>query len=462
MKRSYTVLVEHLSRSAQKNYFSFLFVLLSSICFGQTSNINGIVNTYHKVIQVIPSKACLRVADPTGLNVNTMVMVVQIKGATINTANNSSFGDTISVNGAGNYEIGTICYIIGDSVFLFHQLLNTYDSSSKVQLVQFAEYYSANVVGTIKPAPWDSVAGTGGVIALYAEEDLTLNAQILADSSGNSGGVFTLSDNNCSNLFAATGYVYNPTVVNPQEGAYKGEGIANLTIGQSGGRGAPANGGGGGNNHNNSGGGGANLTIGGIGGGNTSASGCNTNLRGLAGKPLNSSSGKKIFFGGGGGSGHSNNGSISSNYGGNGGGLIFIWANNLIGNNDSITANGGDGGTSAADGAGGGGAGGTIIMNVANYTGNVFIRTNGGKGGQSDNGFTNQKCYGGGGGGSGGAIYFSTSTAPVTKTSTGGSGGASINPFNCTVSAPGGAGTAGNILFDYVFPRSTNPAGYCR
>ena len=34
-----------------------------------------------------------------------------------------------------------------------------YDVNEKVQLVQFAEYYSANVMDTVKAQPWDSAAG---------------------------------------------------------------------------------------------------------------------------------------------------------------------------------------------------------------------------------------------------------------------------------------------------------------
>ena len=52
--------------------------------------------------------------------------VPQMKGAGISTTNNSSFGNVTALNDAGNYETATICSIIGDSVFLFHLLQNTY------------------------------------------------------------------------------------------------------------------------------------------------------------------------------------------------------------------------------------------------------------------------------------------------------------------------------------------------
>ncbi len=428
---------------------------------GQTTHISGVVNTYHQVIEIFPSKSCLRVSNPAGLSINKMVMVLQMKGASISTANNSSFGDTTSLNGAGFYEVGTICYIIGDSIFLFHDLLHNYDVNEKVQLVQFAEYYSANVIDTVKAQPWDSAAGTGGVIAIYADQDITLTKPIWADSSGYLGGAYLQSSGVCSNIAPATGYAYTGSNNNPQSGAYKGEGVTNPAINQTGGRGAPANGGGGGNNHNNSGGGGANLSAGGIGGGNSSSLGCATTIRGLGGKALDNWQGAKIFAGGGAGAGHSNNG-FSSVHGGRGGGIIFLWANQLNGNNEYISARGANGGSSLSDGAGGGGAGGTIIMNVASYNGNAIIRADGGQGGNSADGGTTGRCYGGGGGGSGGVVYFSGPTPVVTVSIAGGNAGVeSGRDPGCAAAQAAGAGSTGVINPNYTFRRSTNPAGYC-
>ncbi|MBK6826692.1 MAG: T9SS type A sorting domain-containing protein [Chitinophagaceae bacterium] len=452
----------HIWRSTKYILTCWALLLFLQQGAGQTSNISGVVNTYHQVIEIFPSKSCLRVSNPAGLTVNKMVMILQMKGASISTANNSSFGDTTSLNGAGFYEVGTICYIIGDSIFLFHDLLNNYDVNEKVQLVQFAEYYSADVVDTVKAQPWDSAAGTGGVIAIYADQDITLTKPIWADSSGYLGGSYLLSSGTCSNIFPATGYAYTGSNNNPQSGAYKGEGVTNPATNQTGGRGAPANGGGGGNNHNNSGGGGANLSAGGIGGGNSSSLGCNTTIRGLGGKALDNWQGAKIFAGGGGGAGHSNNG-FSSVHGGRGGGIIFLWANQLIGNNEYISARGAAGGSSLSDGAGGGGAGGTIIMNVTNYSGNAILRTDGGQGGNSADGGTAGRCYGGGGGGSGGVVYFSGPTPVVTVSIAAGNAGVeSGRDAGCVAAQAAGAGSTGVINPNYSFRRSTNPAGYCQ
>lgn len=439
--------------------FSFLFI------HGQTP-VSGVVNTYHQVVEVIPAKACLRITNIGALDVNSLVMIVQMKGASINTtAASSSFGDTTALNEAGNYEIGTVCYIIGDSVFLFHNLLNTYNTTSgKVQLIQFAEYYAAEVIDTVKATPWDNTTGTGGVIAIFCDQDLTLQKPVYADSVGYDGGAFVLSSGTCSDALPANNYAYNGSIASPQSGAYKGEGVATITTAQSGGRGAPANGGGGGNNHNNSGGGGANLNAGGIGGGNSSSGvSCTATRRGEAGKAMSNWSGQKIFMGGGGGAGHSNNG-LTVVSGGNGGGIVFIWANNVIGNGNAITANGGNGGSSISDGAGGGGAGGTIIMHVSNYFGAVSVKAEGGNGGGSDNGLNLNRCFGGGGGGSGGAIYFTGPVPSITTSVNGGAAGVEINreaSCNPTPQAAG-AGSNGQVFSSYTFARSTSTAGYCR
>jgi hypothetical protein len=441
-----------------------LCTFFSSSLFSQTTNIFGIVNTYHRVIEIIPSKSCVRVADITGLDVNSYVMLVQMKGATIDQTNTAAFGTVGNMNEAGMYEIGTVCYIIDDSVFLFHDLINTYNwTTGKVQLVQFGQYYSANVTDTVKALPWDSTAGIGGVIAIFADQDITVNAPIYADSSGYRGGAYLHHSGDC-NPIVGTNYFYDPASALAANGAYKGEGIStpgSATL--TGGRGAPANGGGGGNNHNNSGGGGANLANGGTGGRNSSSGPLNCNLNnnsGVGGWALNSSSGTRIFLGGGGGAGHANNGSALLNYGGDGGGIVFIWANNVWGS-DTISANGGNGGNSTSDGAGGGGAGGTIILQVNNFAPTVKIKANGGSGGNSDNSFVNNRCFGGGGGGSGGVVYFS---GPVHANAfvDGGVAGVESNRLGTCSTRPGIDGNDGSTISGYVFPRSSDPSGYCQ
>jgi Secretion system C-terminal sorting domain len=433
--------------------FIFFSACLSFYHFSSAqTNISGVVNSYYNVVEIIPAKACVRVGNPAGLNQNDRAMVIQMKGATINTSSSSSFGDTVSLNNAGNYELGTICYIRGDSVFFVYMLLNQYTASGKVQLVKVPEYYSANVIDTLKAAPWNNTTGTGGVLAIFVDEDLSLNAPISADSSGFRGGGYRLSNGTCNNSPGANAYDYNANSTSPQNGAFKGEGVGDVVTAQTGGRGAPANGGGGGNNHNNGGAGGANLNTGGDGGGNSSSTGCTLPFVGKAGKALSSYGGKKVFLGGGGGAGHVNNGFVTSNGGGHGGGLVFIRANDLIGNNYKISANGQVGGPAASDGASGGGAGGTIIMAVNNYTGSTTIAANGGQGGTEDDGLNLNKCYGSGGGGSGGVVYFSGTTPAIPVTVNGGNAGPEVNhDASCNAAVSSLAGSSGQIIPNYTY-----------
>ena len=436
-----------------------VFIVLSTLA---QTNISGIVNNYYRVVEIIPVKACVRLNSVVGLAPLQKTLLVQMKGATVITTNNSSFGDTTSLNSAGNYEIAIICSIHGDSVFMFHNFLNNYTVADKVQLVKFAEYYSANVVDTVKASSWNNATGTGGVIALSVSQGLTLNAPIYADTSGFRGGGYVLSNGTCSNFAAATLYFYNASLTAPQNGGYKGESVYDFPITQSGGRGAPANGGGGGNNHNNGGAGGANLNAGGKGGGNSSSAGCTTELHGLGGKALSSWNGKKIFLGGGAGAGHSNGTLTISNGGGHGGGIIIIIADTLIGNGYKISSNGGVGGNAVSDGASGGGAAGTILMNVNTYSGSVTMQANGGKGGDEDDAGTVQRCYGAGGGGSGGIMYFKGSVPGVPISVAGGAAGLEFSGDpGCNAHVLPASGSNGGTIPSYTIRQSTDSAAYC-
>ena len=238
------------SRSWLLVFFSFT----TSFSFSQTTNINGIVNSYHSVLGVDGTKNALRLDNVSGLAYGNTVLIIQMKGATISTTNDNTFGNVTSLNYAGNYEVATICSVSNDSVYFFNTISGSYDVNNKVQLVKFGEYYSANVTDTVKARSWNNSTGKGGVLAIKVEEDLTLNAPLFADSTGYKGGNFYLH----TTLFCSPSallYAYSATSGSTANGAYKGEGVADVTPTTNGGRGAPANGGGGGNFHNNGGGG---------------------------------------------------------------------------------------------------------------------------------------------------------------------------------------------------------------
>ncbi len=445
-----------------KSWLLIIIIFSTSFSFSQTTNISGIVNSYHRVIGV--STTAAKLDNVSGLAYGNTVLLIQMKGASINTANTSSFGDTTSLNYAGNYEVATICSVSNDSVYFFNELIHNYDVNYKVQLVKFGEYYSANVIDTVKAQSWNSTTGKGGVLAIKVESDLTLNAPLFADSTGYKGAAFYMHSGTCGFFNpVGSGFAYDATSGSAANGAYKGEGVADVPATLDGARGAPANGGGGGNNHNNGGGGGANLTAGGNGGGNfsTGPTGCTGNYQGRGGKPLSNWSNTKIFLGGGGGAGHAN--STNQAYaGGNGGGIIIVLAKNVIGNGYKISANGQNGKSTTYDGASGGGAGGTIIMNVTNgYSGTLTIQATGGNGGNEDDDNSSGRCYGAGGGGSGGAIYFNGSLPPITSAVSGGTAGINIDALSCGTPVPAVNGTDGSRITNYSYQTSVTPSAGC-
>ena len=108
-----------------RSWFLAFFLFAASFSFSQTTNINGIRNSYHSVLGI--STVAAKLDNVSGLAYGNTVLIIQMKGASINTANNSTFGDTISLNYAGNYELATICSVSNDSVYFFNQVKNSYD-----------------------------------------------------------------------------------------------------------------------------------------------------------------------------------------------------------------------------------------------------------------------------------------------------------------------------------------------
>jgi hypothetical protein len=90
------------------------------------------------------------------------------------------------------------------------------------------------------------------------------------------------------------------------------------------------------------------------------------------------------------------------------------------------------------------------------------MQVNGGNGGNSDDGGTVDRCYGGGGGGSGGVIYFSATTPGITVNNNGGNAGTETGrSAGCAAAVAAGAGSNGQIIQNYFYKRSTEPASDC-
>lgn len=441
---------------------------------GQT--ISGVINSYYNVTAIIDhgtynsySYSGITLQSIAGLSAGDRVLIIQMKGASIDQTNTSDFGSISSISNVGNagkYEFSSICGFLNNTIVLSNHLLNSYDVAN-VQVIRVPVFTNVTVTGTLLAAEWNAVTETGGVIAFEATGTVTMNANISADSAGFKGG--PLFRNTSFHCGPQSSWYYGVT----GQGAPKGEGIAAFISDKEYGRGKQANGGGGGNEDNTGGGGGANYAAGGNGGNKMVT--CDAATHGEPGLALSSfgysPSNNRVFLGGAGGNGESNNdyggASVSEGTpGGDGGGLIFIKANELIGNGRTISANGAQGVNpglpvkteAAGDGGGGGGGAGAVMLNVTTYTGSVTIHARGANG--SNAGFQAQ-CPGPGGGGGGGVIWTaSTLPANVTTSVAGGAAGI-IKPTTHDPSCEGQpngatAGSAGLVQSGYVAPQGNS------
>lgn len=461
--------------------------LLLLLCFvlkqSFAQNISGVVNEYRKVLWADSAKGAVKLSNVSGFGsyVGRKVMLVQMKGAVIDQTNAASFGNISDIGSAGYYEIGTICGFLQDTLILERKLNNFYDVTGFVQCVIFPDISgNATVTDTLKAQPWDSLSGTGGIIALDVPGTLTLNKPIDASGAGFRGADYLNYTSGCAATLGTTNYFMAYNATGTLQGGKKGEGITAHATSKEYGRGKLANGGGGGNRFNAGGAGGSNYGAGGQ-GGNRIAGACQSNSTAVGGSALSSYySQSKIFMGGGGGGGHSND-----DYGlggGHGGGIIYIKANSIIAGSataadNAIRANGAralrvlpSGGApstaSSSDGSGGGGGGGSVILNIPSFTGNILVEASGAKGGDSEVG-GNLQCCGPGGGGGGGVIYLSAASTPVNLTVnvSGGTNGTSLTTFaTCPVGSANSAtpGSIGATLFNFALAAPRDTTATCR
>lgn len=423
-------------------------------CAVATSSV--IINDYTPVLAFNPCDNKLTVENATAYHVGDTVLLIQMKGAVVDSTNSAAFGNVTDYKNAGNYEYNYIKSKTGNVIELSNTLTRQYDiPTGKVQLIRVPYYTDLTTTDTLTCLPWDG--SKGGVLVFNVLNNLNLTRPLDVSGKGFKGGIDPFSTPavfNCNeNQF------FYP--VNPDLASGKGEGIADISAAKSFGKGALANGGGGGNSHNSGGAGGGNAGAGGLGGYQFESTPCNGTVpfdnRGIGGKSLTySNAANKIFLGGGGGAGHTNNPEAFQATGGNGGGIIIVSAGNLRANSQQIFANGKNaaacGATSSGchEGMGGGGAAGTILLQVNTYADNLGIETKGGKG--ADMTAAGFSRVGPGGGGSGGIVWVSNGMLPgtVSVVNTGGAGGVCTgyanNPWGTT------AGAAGQNLVNLALP----------
>lgn len=412
-----------------------------------------IVNQYTPILSLEVCKNNITVEDAGQFNVGDTVLMVQMKGAVIDSTNTAAFGNITNIRGAGNYEYNYIKSKTGNVIELRNVLLKQYDVPvGKVQLVRVPYYINADFGNKVLTClPWDG--NKGGVLAINVRDSLKMNANIDVSARGFMGGRPVQNTNYVCNVDSF--YVVN------NDGSYaaaKGEGIVNSNRLYA--RGKLANGGGGANSTNSGGAGGSNGGAGGNGGKQYThpAPVCSPDFGngGVGGLSLPySNAANKIFLGGGGGAGHDNENQTTP--AGNGGAIVIIAANTIITNFNGIYANGeasvNTNSGSQEDGRSGGGGGGTILLDYTNMPGTTTLEA---KGGNGDNApvLPPLMQHGPGGGGGGGTIWINKPlfTDNIFKTVQGGANGVCININNDAWGAT--AGSAGTFMNNLVLPVS--------
>lgn len=423
----------------------FLLVLSVNFCYGQVASIGGIINQYSPVQDILSCDNAIVVEDSTLFKAGDTVLMIQMKGAVIDSSNTVSFGNVTDYKNAGNYHFNYVFKRTNKIIYLKNKIpkerFNVLDGN--VQLIRVPFYKNAVVSSTLTCLPWNG--NRGGVLVFNVQNNLQLNADIDVSGMGFKGGnISNNPDGACGT--GSPDYFYPVTQTGSswqKGGAQKGEGICIVSNEKMAGKGALGNGGGGGNKHNTGGGGGAGYGSGGTGG--NELAGCTTSGNGgIGGKSLSGADyTEKIFLGGGGGCGDENDN--VGTVGANGGGIIIIRANSITGNGKNIKANGDSqllDGTGIADGAGGGGGGGSILLFTPQTNGNFMVQANGGNGGNQN---PTVDCVGPGGGGGGGFIALQQSSLPlnvsfsVTKGNAGIIKNTTLSCFNTTYGATDGA-----------------------
>jgi len=160
-------------------------VKLTANCTG-AARIAGIINQYAAVAAMDTCLNAITVDTASFFKAGDNVMVIEMKGAAIDTSNTSSFGSIKNIGNAGNFEYNTIDSVSGNTVYLGYKLRNSYDVAGAVQLVTIPEYNNVIVTDTLKAQSWNGIKG--GILTFNAKGTVILAASINANGQGFRGG----------------------------------------------------------------------------------------------------------------------------------------------------------------------------------------------------------------------------------------------------------------------------------
>ena len=230
---------------------------------GQTPITDSIVNRYVSVNRLYTAvesdRDSVEVDDASEFDVDDIVMLYQPKGFLVDLDEGYPFGPRGDI---GQYALLVIDEIVGDTIIFNNatQFSATKDYSVS-QLIKVADYDSAIVRNRLTAPAWDSVSGTGGVVALYVRGRLQLEADIDVTGKGFKGAVPFPTDTYAGGCYSDdVRFQERHFLLNANDTAgLKGEGAAHNDSFFLRGKGSMINGGGGGNGRYAGGGGGGNY-----------------------------------------------------------------------------------------------------------------------------------------------------------------------------------------------------------
>lgn len=279
--------------------------------------------------------------------------------ATVGSGSGFSNGDLVIIHqtqgtGFGNWELNKISSGGGTTSWtMIYTLKNTYGAGAQVYLLKQYSTFQVNTSQTLTSLAWNG--SKGGILAVLANQSITIPGTIALNGNGYRGGVNGLNQG-----------------VQGESGTGVGSGAT------------AANGAGGG-------GGQASTNWGGGGGGGNGAVGSDTTVaadRGFGGGTAGVAGLTTVVLGGSGGGAARDSGGAGGT-GGNGGGFIILISPTItitggINLNGSVGANG----TSPKIGGGGGGAGGSALLKgqIITLGSNLITATAGAGGTQSGQG----------------------------------------------------------------------------
>ena len=236
-----------------------LFTALVLAALGMSASgqsISGIVNSYARVTAINTGTNVVTIDNLSGsiidFDAGQKVLIIQMKGATIDGSNTASFGDITAYNNAGNYEMASIQFLndIGGGGYeiTLDDITRAYSPGTPggyVQVVSVPQYTNVTVNGTVTATPWNETQGVGGVVTFEVSGTLTLGANIDVSGQGFAGGIVNATaDGGCTNSFD---YARDAGAGSGTNHARKGLGITDEITNMEYGRANLANGGGGGN-----------------------------------------------------------------------------------------------------------------------------------------------------------------------------------------------------------------------